>query len=132
MKPSIFKYLLAPLCLLLLSTQCEDDVTPLTQEDEIQELATLKAEIEDLAGTSVCGDTFDCKFIAFGSKPCGGPWEYLVYSTSIDTERLENMVEGYNRKEAIYNTDWGVASDCAVANPPTSINCENNTCVAVY
>lgn len=132
MKKSLSKFLLVPLCLLLFSTQCEDDTPPLTQEDEEQELAALKSEIENLASTSVCAGTFECKFIALGSKPCGGPWSYLVYSTSIDTEELENMVEGYNRKETIYNTEWGIASDCAIVNPPTSLNCENNACVAVY
>ena len=132
MKKLLPKFILVPLCLFLFSTQCDDDIAPLTQEDDEQELALLKAEIEDLANTSVCGDTFECKFIALGSKPCGGPWSYLVYSTSIDTEKLENMVEGYNRKEAIYNTEWGIASDCAIENPPTSVTCENNTCVAIF
>lgn len=132
MKKSISKFILAPLCLLLLfSTQCEDDITPPTQEDELQELIDLKTEIENFASTSICDDTFECKFIAFGSKPCGGPWSYLVYSTSIDTNRLESLVEGYNQKESIYNTKWNIASDCALVNPPTSVTCENNICVAV-
>ena len=122
MKKSISKFILVPLFLLLFSTQCEDDIPPFTQETEQQELATLKTEIENLANTSFCGDAFECKFIAFGSKPCGGPWGYLVYSTSIDTEELENRVERYNREEAIYNTEWGITSDCAVNNPPEKIN----------
>ena len=132
MKKSISKFILVPLFLLLFSTQCEDDIPPFTQETEQQELAALKTEIENLANTSFCGDAFECKFIAFGSKPCGGPWGYLVYSTSIDTEELENRVERYNREEAIYNTGWGITSDCAVNNTPVSVNCENNACVAVY
>lgn len=131
MKKSIFKIILVPLCLFLFSTQCDED-TGLTQKDEQQQLTVLKTAIEDLASTSICGDTFECKFIGFGSKPCGGPWSYLVYSTSIDTEQLESMVEDYNIKEALYNTDWNIVSDCAIANPPTIVNCENNTCVAVY
>lgn len=132
MKKSISKVILIPLCLFLFSTQCEDDIPPINQQSEEQELVSLKTDIENLANSSVCGDTFECKFIAFGSKPCGGSWEYLIYSTSIDTETLESMVEGYNRKEALYNAEWGIASDCSIANPPTSINCENNACVAVY
>ena len=132
MKKSILKIILVPLCLFLFSTQCEDDIPLRTQETEQLELAALKTDIENLASTSICGDTFECKFIAFGSKPCGGSWSYLVYSTSIDTEDFENRVEGYNRKEALYNTDWGIASDCAIANPPISVICENDTCVAVY
>ena len=88
MKKLLSKVVLLPLCLFLFSTQCEDDIPPVTQETEEQELALLKNEIEDLANASVCDDAFECKFIAFGSKPCGGPWSYLVYSTSIDTEEL--------------------------------------------
>lgn len=125
------KLILVSLCLLFFSTQCDED-TGLTKEDKEQQLAALKTKIEGLASTSSCGDDFECEFIAFGSKPCGGPWSYLVYSTSIDTETLEEMVDGYNIKESLYNTEWGIVSDCAVANPPTSINCENNTCVAVF
>ena len=132
MKESILKIILIYLCLFLLSTQCEDDIPPDTQENEQQELAALKAEIENLASISICSDTFECKFIGFGSKPCGRYWSYLVYTTSIDTEQLESMVEAYNRKEALYNADWNIVSDCAIANPPSSVTCENNTCVAVY
>lgn len=42
------------------------------------------------------------------------------------------MVENYNQMEAEYNEAFGIASDCAIENPPASINCENNECVAVY
>ncbi|MDG1730106.1 MAG: hypothetical protein P8K68_00050 [Algibacter sp.] len=132
MKSSLSKFILIPVCLLLFSTQCEEDIPPITQENEQQELSVLKAEIENLARASICGDTFECKFIAFGSKPCGGPWGYLVYSTSIDTEALKKKVDTYNSKEASFNTRWDIVSDCAVANPPVSVNCENNACVAVY
>ena len=95
-------------------------------------MIALKIEIESLANASVCNESTECKFIAFGSKPCGGPWSYLIYSTSIDTNKLEVMVEDYNQKEADYNQKYGVGSDCSVALPPTSITCENNTCVAVF
>lgn len=126
------KFIIIPLCLVLFSTQCEEDTFPLTQEQEAQELAILKTEIETLASTSICGDSFECKFIALGSKPCGGPWSYLVYSTSIETETLEALVEDYNQKEERFNNTWSIISDCALINPPLRINCENNTCIAVY
>ncbi|MFS4483635.1 hypothetical protein ACKGJY_11495 [Hyunsoonleella sp. 2307UL5-6] len=132
MKKSVFKLCIAPLCLLLCSTQCEDDIPSINQDTQAQELTILKTDIETIAGASICNTTFECKFIAFGSKPCGGPWRYLIYSTSIDIETLESMVENYNQMEAEYNEAFGIASNCAIENPPTSINCENNECVAVY
>lgn len=123
--------LLFTTCLFLTAFTCEDDATT-TKEDELQELNASRKAIEDLAATSICNENTTCKFIALGSKPCGGPWSYLVYSTSVDVEKLENMVTIYNKKEADFNKKWGIASDCAYAMPPSSVNCENNTCVAVY
>ncbi len=123
---------LALISLLTIAMQCKTDNTNLTFEEEKKLLTELKLEIENLANTSVCNDSTECKFIAFGSKPCGGPWQYLIYSTSIDTDKLEDLVGNYNQKEDDFNRTWNVVSDCSFALPPTNINCENNTCVAVY
>lgn len=42
------------------------------------------------------------------------------------------MVETYNNKEWAFNNKYGIISDCATVIPPTSVICENNTCVAIY
>ncbi|GAA4803071.1 hypothetical protein [Litoribaculum gwangyangense] len=115
----------------LLSTQCDEDAV-MTQDEDKEMLLSLKQDIEALANTSVCNESTECKYIPLGSKPCGGPWSYLVYSTSIDTETLETMVANYNQKEAEYNTKYGIVSDCALVNPPSEIVCGNNSCVAIY
>ena len=114
-----------------MSFQCEDEDIP-TQEREQLDLIASKKAIEDLAATSICNNTFECKFIALGSKPCGGPWGYVIYSTSIDIEKFNNMVETYNKQEDDFNKKWGIVSNCTVATPPISIKCENNHCVAIY
>ena len=119
------------LCLSLVAFQCEDNIDSTFEEDQ-QELIGLKQNIEDLVSTSVCNENTECKFMAFGSKPCGGPWSYLVYSTSIDEANLKTLVANYNKKEAAYNQKWGIVSDCAMVNPPVSTSCENNTCIAIY
>ena len=131
MKKSFATALLFMICLSFTAFQCDDD-KPLTQEEELIHLQNLKSEIEVLASASVCNEATECKFIAFGSKPCGGPWSYLVYSTSIDINAFEALVNDYNMQEDTYNQRWGIASDCALAQQPTSISCENNTCMAVY
>lgn len=118
-------------CLFLFAFQCDEE--NITQsEDELKELANLKTEIETLASSSVCNESTECKYIAFGSKPCGGPWTYLIYSTSINTSELENKVEHYNQLETVYNAKWGVVSDCALAQEPSDVICEDNKCVAVF
>jgi hypothetical protein len=128
-----FLPLIFVVCLSLVAFQChEDDVVPPTQEEEQAALSILKSEIENLANASVCNETNECQFIGLGSKPCGGAWSYLIYSTSIDTEKLENLVDTYNQKEKDFNATWAIVSDCALVNPPTNVECENNICVAVY
>ena len=128
------KKVLLPLfsvCLFFMAFQCEEDIIS-TQESEKLALIELKNDIETLASSSICNTNYICKYIAFGSKPCGGAWSYLVYSTSIDFEKLESMVATYNLEEANFNEKWGIISDCSLAIPPTSVICENNTCVAIY
>ena len=87
--------------------QCEDDSNP-TMEYEENALMANKKIIEDLAATSVCNDSTECKYIALGSKPCGGPWSYLVFSTSINVELLKEKVAIYNQNEAAFNLKWGI------------------------
>tara|TARA_R110002049_G_scaffold285400_1_gene466265 strand:- start:13088 stop:13486 length:399 start_codon:yes stop_codon:yes gene_type:complete len=132
MKKPFLPLFLLLICLSLVAFQCEDDDTPATQETERAELNILKSDIETLANTSVCNESTECKYLAFGNKPCGGPWSYLIYSTSIDEEKLQDLVKEYNEKESAFNAKWGVFSDCAFVSPPSSVKCENNTCVAIY
>lgn len=124
----VFTYLIL---LVVISCSSNDNDTP-TYESELTQLSLFKADIESLANASVCNEASECKFIALGSKPCGGPWSYLVYTTSIDVEQLEAAVKDYNQKEAAFNIKWGIPSDCALTLRPASISCENNTCVLTY
>ncbi|WP_248724687.1 hypothetical protein [Seonamhaeicola sp. ML3] len=126
-----FIYIVPALCLLLTACLTEEDQSPVYNE-ELETLTALREDIETLADSSVCNDSSECRFIAFGSKPCGGPWGFLVYSTSIDTNDLEAKVEQYNTLEAAFNSKWGLASDCSVPAQPTDVICENNKCVAIY
>tara|TARA_R110001583_G_scaffold179638_2_gene336530 strand:- start:30616 stop:31008 length:393 start_codon:yes stop_codon:yes gene_type:complete len=104
----------------------------ITQESEKAELAILQEEIEQLIATGTCSQNTDCNFIAFGSKPCGGAWSYLVFSATINVELLKEKVTTYNENETAYNIKWSVVSDCMVSTPPTSVECVNGNCVAIY
>ncbi|TGV03735.1 hypothetical protein [Flavivirga rizhaonensis] len=124
----VFTYLI----LLVIAGCSSNDNNAPTYESELAQLSLLKADIETLANASVCNENFECKFIALGSKPCGGPWSYLIYTTSIDVEQLQAAIKDYNQKESDFNVKWGIASDCALTIQPTGVTCENNTCVLVY
>lgn len=116
--------------ILLLSISCSSNEN--TQKEDKLELETLAHEITSLAESATCNEENECKYIAFGSKPCGGPWSYLVYSTSINTTLFLEKVENYNQLENTYNLKWGINSDCSVVNPPISLKCIDGKCIANY
>ncbi len=83
------------------------------------DLAALQASISDLVGRAPAAHVSACKTIAFGSKPCGGPWTYLVYSSEYtDEAELHQLIDTYNRLQDRINRDTGLASDCALAIEP--------------
>lgn len=116
---------------LFVAFQCANK-GPITCEDSIGKLEKMQSEIQKLASSSKCTTTGTCRYIAFGSKPCGGPWSYLVYSTSIDTLKLQNLVSEYNELEHQLNIRCERISDCMMVSPPQGFKCENNTCIAIY
>lgn len=113
--------------LIILFVSCDES----TRESDRAVLYTQKREIISLANSGQCTANSECKFIGIGSKPCGGPWNYIVYSTSIDTQRLFRMITQYDQNEDSYNRKWGLASDCSMAPAPDSVGCLDGRC-AMY
>ena len=94
-------------------------------------MSLLETTIVITIGNAACRDSTDCRVIAFGSKPCGGPWEYLVYaSSSVDTFRLEALVAEYNAINDELNRRQGGISDCMFVTAPR-VTCVDGRCVAV-
>lgn len=59
-------------------------------------------------GEPVCEDASQCRMIALGAKPCGGPWSHLVCSArTTDSIRLVQAVARYNQREATLNRKEG-------------------------
>lgn len=86
------------------------------------ERARLETQILDLIGDAPATAASQCQAIAFGSKPCGGPWRYLVYSTAhTDSARLGALVEQYNALDEKINIAKGMGSDCAFISRPTIV-----------
>jgi hypothetical protein len=102
------------------------------KEEDLAELATLQEEIELVVDSGDCSENSDCESIAYGSKACGGPKAYLVFSTTIDVELLEQKVAIYNELENDFNKKWGIISDCSVPTPPVDVICVAGKCTAVY
>ena len=81
------------------------------------QLGKLRNEIVSLVQEE--GEIYNCRAVAFGAKPCGGPWEYLVYSdTATEEETLLNKVANYNRLEHDLNIREQTTSDCIYIQEP--------------
>ena len=102
------------------------------QQEELSFLNQQRFEIEQLAKSMPCTEITICKSVAFGSKPCGGPWTYLAYNTEIDEALFLNKVASYNANEANYNSKWNIESDCAVVTPPIVVTCVDGICTPVF
>ena len=127
----LFKHILKTIALLAIVLGCTNN-SETSKEDEQLKLNSLKNEIEELVATGICAENSDCAYIAFGSKPCGGPWSYLVYNTSINVELLEEKIATYNQNETDFNLKWGIMSDCMAVMPPISVECIDGECTAIY
>lgn len=114
--------------LLFQSFQCEKDAEENKNNTLKLQLDQEKQEILDYIATFPCEESIGCDFIAFGSKPCGGPWEYLVFSNAVDLVYLSDKVKNYNELENQYNIQTNAISDCSLASPPSEVGCVNGVC----
>lgn len=114
----------------LLLTQCSSNTSNQTNTIITEEmLASKKAEVVALIANASC--TGSCNYIAFGSKPCGGPREYLLFSSAVNLNELEILVNAYNEMEHQFNIQTNAISDCAFVLPPNQVNCVNGNCVII-
>lgn len=128
------------LALVLLLTAACGEVTPNAGEQvapppaapaEPVDLAGLLQEIRTAAGIARADEPSQCRAIALGEKPCGGPERYLVYSTlAADEARLQALVERYNAAAAQLARDQDLVSDCQVIEPP-ELGLEGGFCMPV-
>ena len=101
-----------------------------SQQSDAERLEELRRMIEREIGIPYADDPTQCKLIPFGSKPCGGPWGYLVYSTlKTDESRLRQLVNDFNQLQKKLNEKGKISSDCALA-PKPEVEFANGLCAA--
>ena len=115
------------LCTVVLLLSCATD-----EQSDKERLGRMKEDILQLVGIPTCTGEGSCRSVAFGAKPCGGPWEYLVYSIdNVDEPMLLKKVREYNEFEEELNAKYGYVSDCTVPNPPL-LECVDGRCVDLH
>lgn len=103
---------------------CEEE--DLTQDQLLQKMETISQSIDKLVSLS-CENTDQCKAVAIGAKPCGGPSHFIVYSSGTDEDQLTTLIDQYTDLNKKYNEVSGIGSDCSVENPPT-LECISGNC----
>lgn len=132
MKLSFIISLLVSQLIFLAAFSCSNDDEPVSCDDRKTYLNEQREQIRAFAETSICSDDFECRYIGFGVKACGGPAGYLIYTTSIDTLELTNMVNDFNNQQEIYNQECGGISTCDIPAPPIDFDCVDNKCIPIY
>jgi len=107
------------------SCQDSEDIQEISRRD----LDLQFEEITNLIALKNCTENSQCSYLAYGSKACGGPQGYLVFSSEVDLENLKELVENYTAAEATYNKQNGIMSDCSIVSPPQTIGCVDGNCI---
>jgi hypothetical protein len=114
----------------LVMGQCSGSDDGSESEVILDKLSQKEKEINDFITANKCGPD-GCGYMAFGSKPCGGPWKYIVFPNSIDKAKLTKMVDAYNELQHRYNLETNAVSDCMAVMPPEEVACVNGVCTIV-
>lgn len=103
----------------------------MTDKEEINRKAeSLYLSINQLIENKSCESNNDCALLAVGSRPCGGPETYRVYSKAeTDTQQLQSLTNQYNQLMKRINESEGRVGICVVA-PKPKFSCANNVCRA--
>jgi hypothetical protein len=92
-------------------------------------MAGLDARIRTAIGAAACIADTQCKALAFGEKPCGGPAQYLAYSTqATDVLALESLAAQHRTANIESNKVSGRMSNCMVIAEP-ALACKAGKCV---
>ena len=99
--------------------QTEEEEEQRTEEEDRAQLMEMRRQIDALVGDAAGVSIADCRYAGLGAKPCGGPWEYIVYSaSSTDSTALAERLTAHGAFEAETNERYGYVSDCSVPNIP--------------
>ena len=113
----------------ILFSACSKEAT-LTPDADDQKLEQLGKEIEAFAKNKACSGGDNCRSMPMGSRACGGPSSYIIYSLSkTDEKQLSDKVKQYTDLQKELNIKYNRTSDCSLLMPPT-VDCLNGVCAS--
>lgn len=118
---------------------CASGIADLNPQDialkSVEALRSLQLElsnaIDSEIGEAKCERDGQCKALAIGANPCGGPEAYKTYSEAeTDVARLIQLAEQYKIVRKTLHAKTGTMGACVVI-PQPGVQCENRRCVIV-
>ena len=99
------------------------------KEVSLDDIKTAKNKLNNLIADKQCSTSSQCKVSAVGSRACGGPSDYIVYSTqSAPQEQVSALSDTITQLESTYNAQKGMMSICQHLTAP-STQCVENKCI---
>ena len=95
----------------------------------LDDIKAAKNELNTLIANKQCDSSTQCQVEAVGSRACGGPSSYIVYSTTTaTTEQVTALSKKITTFESNYNAQNQMVSICQHITAP-STQCVENKCV---
>lgn len=100
-----------------------------TKEVSLDDIKAAKNKLNSLIADKQCATSSQCKVNAVGSRACGGPSDYIVYSTqSASQEQVSALSDIVTLLESTFNAQKGMISTCQHLTAPNT-QCVENKCV---
>lgn len=97
----------------------------------LTQLETQLNDIHNFVAEEGCANEGACSYLPIGSKACGGPMDFIVFSNTLDVEALKKMVAKYTQDQKKYNSENNVTSDCSLVTPPEKVGCVDGRCIEI-
>ncbi|MFY8275263.1 hypothetical protein AAEU32_14140 [Pseudoalteromonas sp. SSDWG2] len=104
---------------------------PITANASKESILAGYQTLRQLTEDKSCDNSMQCKVVAVGSRACGGPNDYIVYSSkTADANEVQKLADQITASEAQFNAATGMVSICEHLSRPAT-QCQQNQCTKV-
>ncbi|MBE0366707.1 hypothetical protein [Pseudoalteromonas aurantia] len=96
-----------------------------------ENLVSVRKQLTELTKNNACDNTVQCQVMPVGSRACGGPSSYLVFSKKYaNPHKVSTLADKITHLESQYNAKNRMVSICQHLTQP-STQCVENKCVKI-
>lgn len=100
-------------------------------QSDAEAAVELRERITLMIDAARCNNIVNCRVLGLGSRPCGGPEDYVAYSIwDTQVDEIRSLAAEYNFLREEVDAAAGKVGTCDVL-PEPAVNCVNARCVTV-